>query len=126
MRTKQSSSSLRSMSDNDLRFILANQPGPTFGGMKKELKRAYAAIKRKAGFTGFTKGDRDSIRSLADAYSGYDELWKPYQRNEYERCLEVLKKDISELSRRLNSARLKWLIGSGVKSELKRRGLRDL
>ena len=126
MRTKQSSTSLRNMSEEDLQFILVNQPGPTFGGMRQELKRGYAAIQKLAEDKIPTKANRDSIRFLADAYSGYNELWVPYREKNYKRCLSVLKKDITELGRRLNSARMKWIIGSGVKSELRRRGLRDL
>ena len=123
MKTKQISTTLRNMSDHDLQYILTNQPGPTFTSMRQELKGGYTAIQRLAEGKVLTKTNNDSIRLLADAYSGYDKFWIPYLERDYKKCLSILKKDITELIKGQNSARIKWLIGSGVKTEMKRRGL---
>ena len=120
MRTKLSSGSLRSMSDNELQALEANFPGMTFGGVREELKRLLKPIERMAKGEA-SKADYEKVKDFGFAWAGYDELWSPYQKKNYKRCLEVLRKDISELRRRLNSARMKWIITSGVKAEIARR-----
>ena len=122
MRTKQSSSSLRKMSDDDLRGLEMNSPGMTFGGMREELKGLLKPIERMAKGEA-NETDYRKVKVFGYAWAGYDDLWIPYQRKNYKRCLDVLRSDISELRKRTNNARDMWIITSGVKTELKRRGL---
>ena len=121
MRTKQSSSSLRKMSDSDLDFLALNiESGVTFSGVKGQLKKVYNAIERM--YQGKTnKADYEAVRHFGYGYAGYDDLWVPYQKKDYKKCLEVLKKDISEVTKKTNKARMTWMITSGVVSEIRRR-----
>lgn len=119
-RTKLTSSSLRMMSDSDLRSLERISPGMTFGTMKSELKSIYSAVDRMDKGTA-TERDFRGVDEFGYAYAGYDDFWSPYQRRNYKLALSVLKDDISNLSRRTNKARMKWVIKTGVKSEIARR-----
>ena len=122
MRTKQSSSSLRKMSDDDLRELEINSPGMTFGGMGIELKGLLKSIERMDKGEA-SKADYERVKVFGYGWAGYDDLWIPYKKKNYKRCLDVLKGDISDVRRRTNDSRLIWMITTGVKTELRRRGL---
>lgn len=119
-RTKLSSASLRLMSDEDLGQLEANMPGATFGSIRQQLRDIYASIKRmQEGIA--TEKDYKRVTFFGYGYAGYDDFFGPYEKKNYKKCLDVLKRDISELTRRTNKARMQWIITSGVKSEIARR-----
>ena len=122
MRTKQSSSSLRKMSSDDLEQLEINSPGMTFGGMREELKGLLKPIERMAKGEA-SKTDYEKVKVFGYGWAGYDDLWIPYHKRDYKRCLDVLRSDIYEVRRRTNNARNVWMITTGVKTELRRRGL---
>ena len=125
MTTKQSSSSLRNMSDRDLQFLESNESGLTFSDMKRALNGLKTVVKKVEKGTA-TEADLKGIGYFSYAYAGYDGFFTPFRKGNYKRCLKVLDKDISDLTKKLNSARMKWQIATGVKTEVKRRKLKDV
>jgi len=129
MRTKLSSTSLRMMSDDDLRFLKRRQPGVTFGWVKKTLKNVYSSIKRMQEGTATDK-DYKKLKLFYDKfelykYAGlsYPDFWIAYQKKDYKRCLVILEDDISNTTKKTNKARMQWIIPVGVVSEMIRRGI---
>ena len=125
MRTKLGSTSLRNMSDDDLRFLESDKSGITFAEVKKMLNGLKTAVKKIQNGTE-TDADLKGIGHFGYAYAGYDDFFTPFHKGNYKRCLTVLDKDISDLTKKLNSARMKWMIATGVKTELKKRKLKDV
>jgi len=68
-----------------------------------------------------TRKDFDTVKVFGYYWSGYDDFWTEYHKKDYKRCLKVLKRDISELTRRTNKARIQWSIATGVATEIARR-----
>ena len=119
MRTKQNSSSLRTMSNDDLKYLAEISFDETFGDIKSELEKLSNIVKRKIKGTS-TQKDNQSIINFGYGHD-YGEFFEPYHEKRYKKCLDVLKKEISDVKRKVNRVRLQWLIGTGVKSEIARR-----
>ena len=109
------------MSDKELDFLVLNtECSVTFSGIKGQLNKVYNAIERM--YQGKTnKTDYKTVEHFGYAYAGYDDLWIPYKKKNYKKCLEVLKKDILEVIKKTNKARMIWIVTSGVISEIRRR-----
>jgi len=122
MKTNWKSSSLRNMSDTSLKEIYRLDSGTKFSEIKKDLWKVLRCVeKMEKGIA--TKKDEICVDLFGRSWGGYDQLFVPLSRREYKKAIGILKKELKEVKEHQNIARKKWGIATGVKTELRRRGL---
>jgi len=115
------SKDIKQMSTSDLKLIAGNDTESTFGEFIKMLESVKTSLIRMKSGKG-TEQDTKRLKHFGYGWAGWDELWSPYMRGDYGICVKVVDEAIRDLKKKTNNARITWLVGSGVLTELKRRG----